>query len=162
MYGKIVNLNCSGGTKKSIILVDFIRRWTKKIALCINVSLDKNRTCFIALIKYSNGTFSYVLSALKLKPGNIVFTTIIPPRFSLPYKSGCCVILRYLNYTSVFFNIEIKEPYGGLYCKSAGTYSKIISLNFDKNLVKIVLPTGSIKVLSMFNLVTIGKASNCW
>ena len=59
-----------------------------------------------------------------------------------------------------FFNIEINEPFGGKYCKSAGTYSKIISLNFDKNLVKVVLPTGVIKVLSMFNIVTLGRASN--
>lgn len=116
----------------------------------------------MSLIKYSNGTFSYVLSASKLKPGDLIFSTIIPVRFSLPYKSGCCVILRYLDYKSVFFNIEVNEPFGGKYCKSGGTYSKIISLNYDKNLVKVVLPTGSIKILSMFNLVTIGRASNIY
>lgn len=85
---------------------------------------------------------------------------MIPVRFSLPYKSGCNVILRYLNYKFIFFNIEIDEPYGGKYCKAGGTYSKIISLNYDRNLVKVVLPTGSIKILSMFNMVTIGRASN--
>ena len=118
------------------------------------------RTCFLALLKYSNGTFSYVLAASKLKPGNLVFSTIIPPRFSLPYKPGCNVILRYLDYKSIFFNIEINEPFGGIYARSGGTYSKIISLNFDRDLVKIILPTGSIKILSMFNTVTIGRASN--
>jgi len=159
VYGKIVNLN-SCGSKKSTIKIDFIRRWSKKIALCVNITKDNNRTCFVSLIKYSNGTFSYILAASKLKPGNLVFSTIIPVRFSLPYNSGCSVILRYLNYKSIFFNLEIYEPMGGKYCKSGGTYSKIVSLNFDKNLVKIVLPTGSIKVLSMFNLVTIGRASN--
>lgn len=158
--GKIVNLNCSKGSKKSLVIVDFIRRWTKKIAVCLNITIDKNRSCFVSLIKYSNGTFSYVLAASKLKPGNILFTTMLPVRFSLPYKSGCCAILRYLSYKSVFFNIEIDEPFGGKYCKSAGTYSKIMSLNYDRNLVKVILPTGSIKILSMFNIVTIGRASN--
>ena len=159
-YGGIVNLNSGSGKKKSIILVDFIRRWTKKIAICLNLTIDKNRSCFLALIKYSNGTFSYILAASKTKPGDLLFSTLVPVRFSLPYVSGCSVILRYLDYKSVFFNIEIDEPFGGKYCKSGGTYSKIISLNYDKNLVKIVLPTGSIKILSMFNLVTIGRASN--
>ena len=141
-------------------MVDFIRRWTKKIALCLNITIDKNRSCFVSLIKYSNGTFSYILAASKMRPGNLIFSTIIPPRFSLPYKSGCSVILRYLDYKSIFFNIEIDEPYGGKYCKSGGTYSKIINLNFDRNIVKVVLPTGKIKILSMFNVVTIGRASN--
>lgn len=141
-------------------MIDFIRRWSKKIAVCINITKDKNRTCFVALLKYSNGSFSYVLAACKMRPSTLVFSTIVPLRFSLPYVSGCSVILRYLDYRSIFFNIEIDEPFGGKYCKSGGTYSKIISLNFDKNLVKVVLPTGSIKIISMFNLVTVGRASN--
>lgn len=153
-------MNCGSGNKKSIILVDFIRRWSKKISICVNITVDKNRSCFVALVKYSNGSFSYILAASKMRPGHKIFSTIIPPRFSLPYLSGCSVILRYLNYKSIFFNVEINEPYGGKYCKSAGTFSKILSLNFDKNLVKIILPTGSIKILSMFNLVTVGRASN--
>ena len=95
-----------------------------------------------------------------MRPGNLLFSTIVPTRFSLPYKSGCNAILRYLDYKFLFFNIEIDEPFGGKYCKAGGTYSKIISLNFDRNLVKIVLPTGSIKIVSMFNVVTIGRASN--
>lgn len=158
--GKIVNLNSGGGNKKSFLLVDFTRRWTKKIALCINITIDKNRSCFLALIKYSNGSFSYILAASKMRPGQKIFSTIIPPRFSLPYVSGCSVILRYLDYSFIFFNVEIDEPFGGKYCKSGGTFSKILSLNFDRNLVKVILPTGSIKILSMFNLVTIGRASN--
>lgn len=100
------------------------------------------------------------MSASKVKPGDILFSTMTPVRFSLPYKSGCNVILRYLDYKFTFFNIEINEPFGGKYCKAGGTYSKIISLNFDKNLVKIVLPTGTLKVISMFNTVTLGRASN--
>lgn len=141
-------------------MVDFTRRLTKKIAYCVNITIDKNRSCFLALIKYSNGIFSYVLAATKMKPGNLIYSTMIPVRFSLPYKSGCTVILRYLDYKFIFFNIEIDEPYGGKYCKAGGTYSKVINFNYDRNLVKVVLPTGSIKILSMFNLVTLGRASN--
>jgi len=121
---------------------------------------ESKKTCFLALIKYSNGSFSYILASSKTKPGDILFTTIIPPRFSLPYKQGCCVILRYLNYRSLFFNLEIEEGLGGIYARSAGTYCKILNLNYDRSLVKVILPTGKIKIVSMFNLVTIGRASN--
>lgn len=146
--------------KKKNAVVDFSRRWSKKIALCVHITKDKNRSCFLALLKYSNGTFTYVLAATRMRPSSYVYTTMMPPRFSMPYNPGCNVILRYLNYRSVFFNIEINIPFGGKYSRAGGTYCKIISLNYEKDTAKIVLPTGSIKVLSMYNLVTVGKASN--
>ena len=65
-----------------------------------------------------------------------------------------------MDYKSIFFNVEINEPFGGKYSKAGGTYCKIISLNYDRNLVKIILPTGTIKILSMFNLATVGRSSN--
>jgi len=161
VYGKIVNLRCGSGLKKNSAVIDFTRRWSKRIALCLNLTKDKTRTCFIALLKYSNGTFSYVLASTKMRSGKYYYTTIIPPRFSMAYSSGCNTILRYLSYKSIFFNIEIEAPFGGKYARAGGTYCKMISLNFNKNTAKIILPTGTIKVISMFNLVTVGQASNC-
>lgn len=130
------------------------------MALCLHITKDKNRSCFVSLIKYSNGTFTYVLAAAKMRPGQYVYTTMTPPRFSLPYNPGCNVILRYLNYKSIFFNLEMEIPFGGKYSRAGGTYCKIISLNYDKDIVKVTLPTGSVKILSMFNLATVGRASN--
>ena len=128
--------------------------------MCVHLTKDKTRTCLIALLKYSNGTFTYVLAANKMKPGFHFYSTMIPPRFSLPYNPGCNVILRYLNYKSIFFNLELETSFGGKYSRAAGTYCKIISLNFDKNIAKIILPTGSIKIVSIYNTVTLGRASN--
>lgn len=130
------------------------------MALCLHITKDKNRSCFVALLKYSNGTFTYVLASTKMKPSEFFYTTMTPPRFSMPYKSGCNTILRYLNYNSIFFNLEINIPKGGKYSRSGGTYCKIISLNYDRDVAKVVLPTGSLKILSMYNMVTIGRASN--
>lgn len=155
-----MNLRSGSGNKKRNAIIDFSRRWSKKLAVCLHISKDKNRSCFVALLKYSNGTFSYVLAAIKMKPGGIFYNTILPPRFSMPYNSGCNVILRYLNYRSVFFNIEIQYLRGGKYSRAGGTFCKLLSLNYDKNNVKIILPTGSIKTISIYNTVTIGRASN--
>jgi large subunit ribosomal protein L2 len=112
------------------------------------------------LLKYSTGTYSYVLASHRLKPGSFVFSTLRPPRFSLRYKIGCNIILRYLDYKSVFFNLEVKMGNGGKYARAAGTFCKIISMNFDKDLVKIQLPTGVIKIISIYCIVTLGRASN--
>jgi large subunit ribosomal protein L2 len=124
------------------------------------LSKDSSRTCLVALIKYSTGTYSYILASYGLRPGNFIFSTIRPPRFSLKYKTGCNVILRYLDYKVVFFNLETKLGCGSKYARAAGTFCKIISMNFDKNLVKVQLPTGTIKIISIYCLVTLGRASN--
>lgn len=160
IYGHTVLNHRGSGLKKSLILVDFFRRWTNKLSLCIHLTKDSNRTCFLALIKYSTGTYSYILAANGLKPGDFIFSTIRPPRFSLKYKLGCNIILRYLDYRSIFFNLEINPGEGSKYSRSAGTYCKIISMNFNKDLVKIQLPTGLIKIISIYCLVTLGRASN--
>jgi large subunit ribosomal protein L2 len=128
--------------------------------LCINITKDSLHTTFLALLKYSNGTFSYVLASYKLKPGNLIFSTIRPPKYSRPYVEGCNLILRYLSYKHIFFNLELLPGKGGKYARSAGTFCKIISFDFEKNIVKVELPTNNVKIVSMFCFVTLGRASN--
>lgn len=114
--------------------------------------------CFLSLIKYSNGVFSYILSSQGFKPGDYTYITINPPRFSLPYNINCVVLLKYLSSNAIFFNLNLKN--GGNYARSAGTFCKLVSSNILKNYSKILLPTKKIKVVSLYCLVTLGRASN--
>jgi len=148
------------GNKKLFYNVDYYRNFTNKIALCINLKKVSYINCFLALIKYSNGIFSYILCSHGFKPGNYVYTTIRPPKFSLNYNSNCSVLLKYLNYNTIFFNIELQPSNGGKYSRSAGTFCKLISTNLQKNYSKIILPTGKIKIISIYCLVSLGRASN--
>lgn len=143
-----------------MLLIDFNRKWTNKIAVCLHIVNDSNRSCYSALIKYSNGTFSYILASYELKPGNFLFSSIKPLKFINVYKICCAVILRYLNYSSIFFNVELFINNGCKYSRSAGTFCKLLSLNFEKNIAKIILPTNKIKTISIFCFVTLGRASN--
>ena len=146
--------------KKSFVLVDYTRRWSRRLGLCLQIVKDPHRTCMVALLKYSNGTYSYILSPTKLKIGVFLFTTMVIPTFYLKYIIGCCVILRYLTYTSVFFNLEMILGNGGKYSRSAGTFCSLIYLDFDKDTARIQLPSGIHKIISMFCVATIGRASN--
>ena len=81
--------------------------------------------------------------------------------YMLRIKKICCsIILRYLNYSSIFFNVEIFINTGCKYARSAGTFCKLLNLNFEKNTAKIILPTNNIKTISMFCFATLGRASN--
>lgn len=114
----------------------------------------------LALIKYSNGVFSYVLSSHGFKPGDYIYTSIRPIKFSLKYNTNCSVLLKYLNYNVIFYNLELKPQFGGKYARSAGTFCKLISQNVEKNFAKIMLPTNKIKIVSLYCLVSLGRASN--
>lgn len=158
--GKITVRHKSRGKKKKIDLIDFSRKWTTKIAVCISLNKDNIRTCFTALIKYSNGTYSYVLAANSLKIGEFIFSTIRPSSFSYRYKDGCTIILRNSFYTYLFFNLQINLSKNGQYARSGGTFCKAISINLIKNTARILLPTGIIKIISIFCSATLGRASN--
>lgn len=141
-------------------LVDFNRKWSKNLSVCLQINKDSNRSCYTALIKYSNGSYSYILSSHELKPGNFIFSSIKPLKFIKLEKSGCAVILKYLNYSSIFFNIELFENEGFKYSRSAGTFCSLLNLNFEKNTAKITLPSGEIKIISIYCFVNLGRASN--
>lgn len=60
----------------------------------------------------------------------------------------------------MFFNLQINLLKGGQYCRAGGTYCKVISVNWSKNTARILLPTGLIKIISIFCSATLGRASN--
>jgi len=49
---------------------------------------------------------------------------------------------------------------GGKYSRSAGTFCKLVSVNLEKNYAKIILPTGNLKIISIYCLVSLGRSSN--
>lgn len=60
----------------------------------------------------------------------------------------------------IFFNLELKPGSCGKYSRAAGTFCKLISINLDKNYAKVILPTSKIKIISIYCLVSLGRASN--
>lgn len=158
--GKKIIGNKSHINNRSIHLIDLNRKWSNNIAVCLKINKDSNRSCYTALIKYSNGSYSYVLASHELKPGNFLFSSIKPLKFIKLQKSCCSVILKYLNYSAIFFNVELFENEGFKYSRSAGTFCSLLNLNFEKNNAKIVLPSGDIKIISIYCFVTLGRASN--
>jgi large subunit ribosomal protein L2 len=148
--------------KKSYYNVDYSRINSNKIAVCLNIKKLSYINCLIALIKYSNGVFSYILSSHGFKPGDYTYTSINPPKFSLNYNSNCVVLIKYLNYNSIFFNLGFKPGIGGKYAKSAGTFCRLISLNLEKSFAKIILPTNKLKIISIYCMASLGRASNIY
>lgn len=94
-------------------------------------------------------------------PGSITFSTIRPSIFVIKNTDfSCNILLKYVDYTLVFFNIELIVGSGGKYSRSAGTFCKVVAFNLEKNIVKIALPSGLTKIISPYCMITLGRASN--
>lgn len=149
--------------KKNFINLDFKRVWSTDFAVCVGFSKIYNRSSFNALIKYSNGTFSYILASNSFKLGSFTFTTINPIKFMKLKKFSCCsILLKFIKYSHTIFNVEPFVNCGGKYARSAGTFCKIINIDSVNKYIKIKLPSGQHKIVSIFCFATLGRVSNIW
>ena len=60
--GRITSRRIGGGHKISYRLIDFKRTKHDMAAVVERLEYDPNRTAFIALIKYADGTLAYILA----------------------------------------------------------------------------------------------------
>src|ERR1700726_3194447 len=70
--GHITSRFRGGGHKRAYRLVDFRRTKKDMLGTVERLEYDPNRTGFIALIKYQDGEFAYILAPQRLGPGDSV------------------------------------------------------------------------------------------
>ena len=70
--GRITSRHIGGGHKQRYRKVDFRRRKFDMPATVERLEYDPNRTAFIALIKYQDGTLAYILAPQRLAVGDMV------------------------------------------------------------------------------------------
>ena len=71
-YGRITVRHRGGGNRTKYRVIDFKRLKTDMSATVQRIEYDPNRSAFIALIKYEDGTLSYILAPYGLKVGDKV------------------------------------------------------------------------------------------
>lgn len=85
-YGRITVRHKGGGNKQKYRIIDF-KRQTEGAAKVIGVEYDPNRTAYIALLEYEDGTKSYVVAPIGLTDGDVVYSAAdadIKPGNTLP------------------------------------------------------------------------------
>src|SRR6202000_3306260 len=68
--GRITVRFRGGGHKKAYRVVDFKRTKVDMPATVVRLEYDPNRTAFIALVKYTDGTEAYILAPQRLAVGD--------------------------------------------------------------------------------------------
>ena len=151
--GRITARNIGGGHKQKYRIVDFYRRKLNMKASVERIEYDPNRTANIALIKYENDIFSYIISPQKLKIGDKIISSD-----KADIKVGNCMQLKNIPTDTLIHNVEMKPGKGGQLNRSAGTYSQLIGK--DSEYAQIKLSSGEIRIVRIECRATIGMVSN--
>jgi large subunit ribosomal protein L2 len=143
-----------GGHKQTYRLVDFKRRGKADMAAVVErLEYDPNRTAFIALIKYQDGTLSYILAPQRLAVGDQVTAGD-----QADIKPGNAMPIGNIPVGTIVHNVEMKIGKGGQIARSAGSYVQIVGR--DQGYVSVRLNSGEQRMIHSSCYATVGAVSN--
>ena len=151
--GRITTRHIGGGHARRYRMVDFKRNKFDMAAIVERLEYDPNRTAFIALIKYEDGTLSYILAPQRLAIGDSVVAGE-----KVDVKPGNTMRLKNIPVGTIVHNVEMKVGKGGQIARSAGTYVQIVGR--DAGYAQIKLSSGELRLVPQDCLATIGAVSN--
>ncbi|NDB83696.1 MAG: 50S ribosomal protein L2 [Alphaproteobacteria bacterium] len=151
--GRITSWHRGGGHKQLYRIIDFKRKKLDIEAIVERIEYDPNRTAHIALIKYQDGEFAYILAPSKLKEGDMVISSI-----SADIKVGNSMKIKHIPIGSQIHNIEMKPGKGGQLARSAGSYAQLAGK--DNGYAQIKLRSGELRMIPLECFATIGIVSN--
>jgi len=151
--GRITCRHKGGGHKRKYRIIDFKRRKNDVEATVVGIEYDPNRTCRIALLKYTDGEKAYILAPVGLTEGDKVISgeKVAPqPGNAMPLKS--------VPLGTNIHNIEITPSTGGKIARSAGQFA--VLSNREDGIALVKMPSGEIRKFNDDCYCTIGQVGN--
>ncbi|MCD7776706.1 MAG: 50S ribosomal protein L2, partial [Firmicutes bacterium] len=132
-YGRITVRHHGGGNKVKYRIVDF-KRQKEGAATVVGIEYDPNRSAYIALLRYEDGTLSYVISPVGLKPGDVVYSGE-----KIDIKPGNTLPIADIPVGTVIYNIELYPGKGGQLVRSAGAQAQLMAK--ENGMAQVRLPS---------------------
>ena len=152
-YGHITVRHHGGGNKRKYRIIDFKRQKTDMFATVERLEYDPNRTAYIALIKYEDGTLSYILAPNGLKAGDKVISST-----TADIKPGNCLPIANIPVGTVIHNVELQPGHGAQLVRSAGTAAQLMAK--EGELAQVRLPSGEVRYVRTNCTACIGQVGN--
>ena len=151
--GRITSRHIGGGAKQAYRKIDFRRRKFDAPATVERLEFDPNRTAFIALIKYEDGTQAYILAPQRLGVGDAVVSGA-----KVDVKPGNAMPLSAMPIGTIVHNVEMKPGKGGQVARSAGSFVQLVGR--DAGYAVLKLNSGETRKVSAECMATVGAVSN--
>ncbi len=152
-YGHITVRHRGGGNKRKYRVIDFKRDKMDMPAIVQRLEYDPNRSAFIALIRYEDGTLSYILAPVGLKAGDTVISSA-----AADIKPGNCLPIANIPTGTVIHNIELNPGRGAQLVRAAGTAAQLMAK--DGEMAQVRLPSGEVRYVRMGCRACIGQVGN--
>ena len=151
-YGRITVRHRGGGNKVKYRIIDF-KRQNPNANTVVGIEYDPNRTAYIALLQYEDGTKKYIIAPVGLTDGDKVYSgpdADIKPGNTLPIAN--------IPVGTEIYNIELYPGKGGQLVRSAGSFAQLMAK--ENGMAQVRLPSGEVRLIRLDCVATIGVVSN--
>ena len=151
--GKITVRHRGGGSKRNLRIIDFKRDKTGVPGKVTSIEYDPNRSSRIALIKYLDGDWRYIIAPNGLGVGDAVEAG---PQAEI--KVGNALPLKAIPTGNMVHNIELQIGKGAQIVRSAGAAAQVLAREENHTLLR--LPSGEVRRVHSECMATIGQVGN--
>ena len=150
--GRITVRHRGGGHKRRLRVIDFKRDKPGVPGEVASIEYDPNRSGRIALIKYRDGDWRYILAPNGLKVGDSVMAGA-----DAENRLGNALPLKAIPTGTLVHNIELKVGRGGQIVRSAGSSAQVLAKEDKYTLIR--LPSGEMRQVLSECMATVGQVS---
>ena len=150
--GKITVRHRGGGHKRRLRVIDFRRDKAGVPGEVTSIEYDPNRSARIALIKYADGDWRYILA-----PDGLTIGDPVQSGEGAEIRTGNALPLEAIPVGTMVHNIELKVGKGGQIVRSAGTAAQILAK--EDQYSQLRLPSGEVRRVLSRCMATIGQVS---
>jgi len=151
-YGRITVRHRGGGNRKKYRIIDF-KRDIEAPAKVIGIEYDPNRTAYIALVEYEDGTRKYIIAPEGLTDGDVIYTGK-----DADIKVGNTLPIEAIPVGTFIHNIELYPGKGGQLVRTAGSMAQLMAK--ENGMAQVRLPSGEVRLIRLNCKATIGQIGN--
>ncbi len=152
-YGRITVRHRGGGNRNKYRIIDFKRDKTGMNATVETIEYDPNRSAHIALVKYEDGEFRYILAPEGLKVGATICAGA-----DADIIAGNALPLINIPIGTFIHNVELYPGRGGQLARAAGNGAQLMAKEGAYALLR--LPSGELRNVPVTCMATIGVVGN--
>jgi len=150
--GRISVRHRGGGHKRRLRVIDFKRDNHGVPGSVASIEYDPNRSSRIALIKFRNGDWRYILA-----PNGIGVGDNVQAGEDAEIRTGNALPLRVIPTGTQVHNVELKVGKGGQIVRSAGSSAQVLAKEEKYTLLR--LPSGEVRRVLSECMATVGQLS---
>ena len=151
--GRVTVRSQGGRHKRYYREIDFKRDKFGVFGEVSSIEYDPNRNVEIALIKYTDGDFRYILA-----PKGLVVGDKVTASEKAEIKTGNALKLKNITIGTLVHNVELTPGYGGQIGRSAGTGLQLLAK--EAGFAHLKLPSGEVRMITLDSLATVGVLGN--